>query len=46
MSTPDKYVNIVKQFGTVRPDQPLVEEDLRLLVKALDKYEISMKSKS
>ena len=41
VSTPDKYVNIVKQLGTVRPDQPLVEEDLRLLVKALDKYEIS-----
>lgn len=41
VSTPDKYVNIVKQLGTVRPDQPLVEEDLRLLVKALDKYEIA-----
>jgi hypothetical protein len=41
VSTPDNYVNVVKQLGTVRPDQPLVDEDLRLLVKALDKYEIS-----
>ena len=40
VSTPDEYVNIVKQLGTVRPDQPLVDQDLRLLVKALDKYEI------
>ena len=40
VSTPDKYVNVVKQLGTVRPGQPLADEDLRLLVKALDKYEI------
>ena len=40
ISTPDKYVNIVKQLGTVRPEQPLVEQDLRVLVKALDNYEI------
>jgi len=40
ISTPDKYVNIVKQLGTVRPERPLADEDLRLLVKALDKYEI------
>ena len=40
VSTPDKYVNVVKQLGTVRPGQPLADEDLRLLVMALDKYEI------
>lgn len=40
LSTPDKYVDVIKQLGTVRPDQPLADEDLRLLVKALDKYEI------
>jgi len=40
ISTPDKYVNVVKQLGTVRPERPLADEDLRLLVKALDKYEI------
>ena len=40
ISTPDKYINIVKQLGTVRPEQPLVEQDLRVLVKALDNYEI------
>lgn len=39
--SPDEYINTVRQLGTVRPDQPLVDEDLRLLVEALDKFSIS-----
>jgi len=40
VSSPDKSVNIVRLLGTIRPDRPLAEQDLRLLVKSLDKYEI------
>ena len=45
ISSPDENVNIVKQLGIVRPDQPLADEDLRLLVEALDRYSISSEVK-
>lgn len=40
ISSPDKSVNIVRLLGNIRPEQPLAKQDLRLLVKSLDKYEI------
>ena len=40
LSTPDEYTNVVKQLGRIRPSQPLVNDDLRLMVKALDRYSL------
>tara|TARA_B100000780_G_C21004851_1_gene402177 strand:+ start:9 stop:545 length:537 start_codon:yes stop_codon:yes gene_type:complete len=40
LSTPDDYTNAVKQLGRIRPSQPLVDDDLRLMVKVLDRYSL------
>jgi hypothetical protein len=45
ISTPDEYVNIVKDLGEIRPELPLADDDLRFIVEALDNYEISDNTK-
>lgn len=40
ISTPEKYVNIVNDLGSIRPNTPLADEDFRLILQALDKFTI------
>lgn len=40
LSTPGEYKDIVKQLGRIRPNQPSAHQDLRLMVKVLDRYSL------